>query len=177
MWLARHTPDKTLPILHKVISAAKEEFADAVAAGDGIYAVGYCFGGKYVLALAGEGVEESATQPPKDEEEAGAAAEAVQKKPLIKAGAVAHGTDVTKEDIEGLKAPVSLACTENDQLFPDEVREAGRKFLEEKGIEHEIKVYSNVPHGFAVLGNYDDPAIHEAQTWAFEQMLDWLKSH
>ena len=38
-------------------------------------------------------------------------------------------------------------CLENDQLFPDDVRLAGQKHLEESGIEHEIKVYSDVPHG------------------------------
>ncbi len=37
--------------------------------------------------------------------------------------------------------------SENDQVFPDDVREEGRKYLESKNIEHEIKVYSNVPHG------------------------------
>ena len=37
--------------------------------------------------------------------------------------------------------------TENDQLFPDDIREAGKKHLEEKQIEHEIKVYPGVPHG------------------------------
>ena len=36
---------------------------------------------------------------------------------------------------------------ENDQLFPDHVRLAGQKHLEENGIEHEIKVYPDVPHG------------------------------
>lgn len=36
---------------------------------------------------------------------------------------------------------------ENDQLFPDEVREAGRAHLEEKQIKHEVKVYTGVPHG------------------------------
>lgn len=54
MWLARHTAEKVLPILHKVIEAAKDEFADAVANGGGIYGVGYCFGAKYILILAGE---------------------------------------------------------------------------------------------------------------------------
>ena len=54
MWLARHTPEKVLPILYKVLDAAKEEFADAIANGGGIYAAGYCFGAKYALLLAGE---------------------------------------------------------------------------------------------------------------------------
>ena len=66
---------------------------------------------------------------------------------------------------------------ENDQLFPDEIREAGQKYLEEKQVKHEIKVYSDVPHGFAVVGEYSDPKIQQAQKEAFEQMLAWLKAH
>ncbi|KAI9787565.1 MAG: hypothetical protein M1839_000096 [Geoglossum umbratile] len=142
MWLARHTPEKVLPILHKVIEAAKEEFADAVANGEGVYAVGYCFGGKYVLLLAGE---QSNTvlrgQVPEGEQEG------AHKGPLIKAGALAHGTLITKEDIEAVKSPVSMACVENDQLFPDDVRVQGCKYLETNNVQHEVKVYKNVPHG------------------------------
>ncbi|KAK3111316.1 hypothetical protein LTR53_013557, partial [Teratosphaeriaceae sp. CCFEE 6253] len=38
MWLARHTPEKVLPILHKVMSSVREEYADAISSGEGIYA-------------------------------------------------------------------------------------------------------------------------------------------
>ena len=31
--------------------------------------------------------------------------------------------------------------------------------------------------GFAVVGEYEDGKIKEAQEAAFEQMLQWLKSH
>jgi dienelactone hydrolase len=86
MWLARHTPEKVLPVLYKVIEAAKEEFADAIANGGGIYAVGYCFGGKYVLLLAGERSDIMLRgQVPENERTA------VHKGPLIKVGALAHG--------------------------------------------------------------------------------------
>jgi len=37
IWLARHTAEKTLPIVEKVLKAAKEEFADAASQ---IFAVG-----------------------------------------------------------------------------------------------------------------------------------------
>lgn len=87
MWLARQTPEKVMPILQKVIEGAKEEFADAVANGGGIYAVGYCFGGKYVLLLGSELPDAVAKgQEQKDEEQG-----VVKAKPLIKAGALAHG--------------------------------------------------------------------------------------
>lgn len=83
MWLARHTEEKVMPVLRSVIDGAKDEFADAVANGGGIYAVGYCFGAKYVMLLAGGGLGSTNS---KDEEE-GKPKDA----PLIKAGALAHG--------------------------------------------------------------------------------------
>ena len=174
MWLARQTPEKVLPVLQKVVEGAKEEFADAVANGGGVYAVGYCFGGKYVCLLAAELPDSAAhgQAPPKDEEAGVAKAE-----PLIKVGALAHGTMITTEDLEAIRSPISMACVENDQLFPDDVRTAGQKYLEENQIKHEVKVYSGVPHGFAVVGEYQDTKIQEAQKEAFEQMVEWLKSH
>lgn len=86
MWLARQTPEKVLPVLRKVIEGAKEEFADAVANGGGVYAVGYCFGGKYVLLLGSE-LPDVVNPHAIQDEERGATVFA----PLIKAGAVAHG--------------------------------------------------------------------------------------
>ncbi|KAL9614234.1 MAG: hypothetical protein Q9167_001255 [Letrouitia subvulpina] len=153
MWLARQTPEKVLPILNKVIEGAKEEFADAVANGGGIYAAGYCFGGKYVLLLGSELSDAVAKgQSVKDEEQG-----QVKTGPQIKAGAIAHG--------------------KNDQLFPDDVRVEGQKFLVDHEIPHEIQVFPRVPHGFAVVGEYEDSKIKDAQKTAFEQMISWLKSH
>lgn len=82
------------------------------------------------------------------------------------------GTQVTLDDINALKAPTSMVCvgksdstlllfiwqlllcrqyvdrvSENDQLFPDEVREEGRKSLKANGVEHEIEIYKDMPHG------------------------------
>lgn len=113
-------------------------------------------------------------------------------------------------------------AVENDQLFPNEVREAGRAHLEKKQIQHEVKVYTGVPHGkfaevqdfqrtrssemrhggsctcilggrirvsslslssaydvvgFAVIGEYEDTKIKEAQKEAFKQMVGWLNAH
>ena len=175
MWLARQTAEKVLPILHKVIDGAKEEFADAVANGGGVYGVGYCFGGKYICVLGSELPDDDVAHgqaQPKDEE-----AGMVTKAPAIKAGALAHGTLITTEDMEKIKSPISMVCVENDQLFPDEVRTAGQELLDQNKIEHEMKVYPGAPHGFAVVGEYEDPRIQTAQRDAFEQMVEWLKSH
>ena len=87
------------------------------------------------------------------------------------------------------------SCSENDQLFPEEILDTGRKHLATSNVEHEIKTYSGVPHGnfssihyvcsiisdlevgFAVAGDYQEAHIKEAQSSAFEQMLRWLKAH
>lgn len=173
MWLARQTPEKVLPILHKVIDAAKDEFADAIANGGGIYSVGYCFGGRMTLLLAGEKPDTVAWGQQVKDEEAGV----VKKGPYIKAGAIAHATLVGKEDFEGTKSPLAFICVENDQLFDEEVREYGEKYLKEHNVENEFKTYSSVPHGFGVVGEYEDAKIKTAQAEAFDQMLAWLKTH
>ena len=152
MWLARHTQEKVMPLLTKVLDACKDEFADAVANGGGVYAVGYCFGGRYVLLLAAErpahpqggGISLPwATKKPADEE----ANTASTVGPFIKVGVVAHATLVSTEDFAGLKAPVSLVCVENDPMFPDEVRTAGEDHMTKHNVEHEVQVYPGVPHG------------------------------
>lgn len=173
MWLARQTPEKVLPIIHKAIEAAKDEYADAVANGGGIYSVGYCFGGRMTLLLAGEKPDMVLWGQQVKDEEAGV----VKKGPYIKAGAIAHATLVSKEDFEGTKAPLAFICVENDQLFEEDIREHGEKYLKENNIESEFKTYSGVPHGFGVVGEYEDANIKLAQAEAFDQMLAWLQAH
>ena len=143
MWLARHTEEKVLPILHRVLDACRDEFADAISHGGGVYAVGYCFGARYVLLLAGE-------RPAPGQGKGGGDEEANRPKtvgPYIKTGALAHATLVSKGDFVGLTAPVSVVCVENDPLFPDEVRTAGEDYMSTNGVEHEVSVYPGVPHG------------------------------
>lgn len=175
MWLARHTPEKVLPLLQSVITSVKEEFADAVANGGGIYAVGYCFGARYVLLLSAELDKEAAAgqRSPEAQAEEGM----VKQGPMFKAAAIAHGTQISKEEVSAVSVPTCIVAVENDPLFPDEARDEGVKTLSEKKVEHEVQVYSGVPHGFAVLGDYEDQKIVESQKEAFEQMLKWLKAH
>lgn len=144
MWLARHTEEKVLPLIKKVLEAAKDEFADAVTYGGGVYAAGYCFGGRYVLLLGQEKEVAHAHGQQQGDEEAN---RAKTEGPWIKAGALAHATLVSTQDFVGLKVPVSVVSVESDPLFPDEVRTAGEDVMRESGVEHEVQVYPGVPHG------------------------------
>ncbi|KAI7548000.1 dienelactone hydrolase family protein [Hortaea werneckii] len=175
MWLARHTPEKVLPLLNNVITSVKEEFADAVANGGGIYAVGYCFGAKYALMLGSDLHKDVAAgqRDPATEAEEGMAKQG----PQIKCGAIAHATGVSKEDMANCQVPTCVVAVEDDPLFPDHVRNAGLEALKTKGLDHQFKVYTDVPHGFAVMGSYEDQSIMTKQTEAYDQMLTWLKAH
>jgi dienelactone hydrolase len=127
------------------------------------------------LLLAGDKPQTSTAlwgQPVKDEE-----AGIVSNGPHIKAGAIAHATLVSREDFDGVKAPLTFVCVENDQLFLDEVKTYGEEYLKENKVESEFKTYSGVPHGFGVVGEYEDAKIKAAQVEAFDQMLAWLKAH
>ncbi|KAM3499316.1 hypothetical protein MY10362_007420 [Beauveria mimosiformis] len=167
MWLARVTPDRVLPVLHKVLDAARDSYADAVKQGGGIYAVGYCVGARFVLLLG------------KQTEEAGADEESgpTTHGPYIKAGALAHAASVAPEDFDNVSVPLSLVCVEDDPLFSDEVRTLGEDVMSKANLEHEVQVYPGVPHGFAVVGEYAEAAIKDAQATAYAQMLKWVKEH
>lgn len=142
MWLARQTPEKVMPRLLKVIESARDEFADAIANGGGIYAVGYCVGAKYVLLLAGE---QNDAEPSRTDTtlEQGVAKQG----PYIKAAAVAHAAQVTPDDLAGVRVPTFLICVQNDPLFPEELLHLGIEALEKTGVDHEVKIYPEVPHG------------------------------
>ena len=143
--------------------------------------MGYCFGAKYVVLLGSESAGSEYLAPPaasaggEDREaEEGLVA---QKEPLIKAGAIAHGTQIDKEELGKVRVPISVVAVESDPLFPDEEREAGVKRLQEAGLEHQVEVYKDVPHGFAVVGDYEDATIKEKQGLAYQTMVGWLKGH
>lgn len=158
MWLARHTEAKVLPILHQVIASSREEFADAISSGGGIYAVGYCFGGRYVLLLAADKSQGQDAAAPAEESSVSAdnleAGTTPRKGPLIKAGVLAHATLVSPDDFQGLQSPISIVCVESDPMFPDGVRKVGEDYMSKNNIEHEVQVYPGVPHG--KLGHLTD---------------------
>jgi dienelactone hydrolase len=197
MWLARHTPGSVLPRLMKVLSAVKDEFADAVQAGGGVYCVGVSVGGRHALLLASElGADVLEGQKEVSEEAAGKVEEGmIRRGPAVKAAVILHGATIEREDFAGVKSPIALLTVDEDALFSDEVREAGVKSLKEKGVEVQEWTYPGVPHGkssptkqqrlstdtqttgFAVVGEYQDEAIKQAQRQAFEVVLEWLKAH
>ena len=152
MWLARHTERHIMPILHRVMRVVRDEYADAVTYGGGVYAVGYCVGGRYVLLLGAEKQDPLWTGAGADAA-AVADAESVATPAndgtgsLIKAGAVAHVAQAMASDFATLATPVSFVCVENDPLFSQELRVAAEETMAVRELEHQVAVYPGVPHG------------------------------
>jgi len=169
MWLARHTPATIMPRLKKVVEGVREQFADAVANGGGIYGVGYCSGAKYIVLLCGENPY-SGSQAHKSGEVG-----KMQQGPELKCGVIAHGTLVTKEDLQAVRTPMTIISLRDDPVFPEEVIVAGRESFRKHGLRHKVEFYDDVPHGFAVIGDYEDKSIVEKQKEVFEVMCEALR--
>ncbi|KAJ7666992.1 Alpha/Beta hydrolase protein [Mycena polygramma] len=94
-------------------------------------AVGYCFGGPFVMNLAGT-----------DD---------------IVAAAFAHPGFLTEDQFKNLKKPLFLSCAESDFTFPVEFRRRAEDILVEVKAQYQIQVFSGVKHGFAVRGDPESP--------------------
>ncbi|KAF9042292.1 dienelactone hydrolase [Panaeolus papilionaceus] len=112
-------------------------------------AVGYCYGGPYVLQAA-------TTND-------------------VVAAAFAHPTALRGDDFRNLKKPLLLSCAEIDNTFPADKRRQAEDILREINATYLIQVYSGVSHGFATRG---DPAV-EISRWAKEHcaksVVEWFK--
>jgi len=144
-WMQKHNPSTKLPIVHKVMNALKEK--------EGIQkigAIGFCYGAKIVISLAGD------------------------KK--IDAAAVAHPSLLEiPGDIEKIQTPSLWLCAEIDQAFPEQSREATKKILKDRGMKADFKFYPGTTHGFAVRGNEKDEKVQAAKTQALKEAVEFFK--
>ncbi|KAI1387121.1 dienelactone hydrolase [Hypoxylon trugodes] len=114
-----------------------------------IGAVGYCFGAKYVCRHFRNGIQ---------------------------AGFVAHPSFVEEEELEGFKAPLSIAAAETDEIFPAEKRHRSEQILAKNGLPYQINLYSQVVHGFAVRCDPSKKIQRFAKEQAFFQAVTWFDS-
>ncbi|KAI4866023.1 dienelactone hydrolase [Hypoxylon rubiginosum] len=110
-------------------------------------AVGYCFGAKYVARHQKNGIQ---------------------------AGFMAHPSFVEPEELQGFRAPLSIASAPVDKLFPQEMRHMSENWLNEKGDPWQINVYSHVEHGFSVRGDPTERHQRFAKEQAFLQAINWF---
>ncbi|OCT46401.1 Protein AIM2 [Cladophialophora carrionii] len=116
-------------------------------------AVGYCFGGKYVVRHL---------RP-----ESG----------KIDAGYTAHPSFVEAAELRDIKGPLAISAAETDHIFPAEKRHETEVILKELGLPYQINLYSGVEHGFAVRGDLNDRVQTYAKENAFLQAVQWFEEH
>ncbi|KAM0751010.1 alpha/beta-hydrolase [Meredithblackwellia eburnea MCA 4105] len=118
-----------------------------------IGATGYCFGGRYSILLAHG---------------------------LVDAAVACHPSFLgVPADIEGIKAPVSIAVGEKDEMFSAEDQEKTQALFnnELKGVPTQFKVYPDQVHGFAVRGDINVETEKAAKEAVTEQTVEWFKKH
>ncbi|TLD29690.1 Elongation factor [Venturia nashicola] len=146
-WVKTHPTDIVDPILDAVIKDLKASHGITR-----IGAVGYCFGGKYVVRYlaAGKGVD---------------------------AGFVAHPSFLTPEEVEAAKGPLSIAAPEVDQIFPAELKRKVEDILEKKKLPYQVTLYGGVEHGFAVRTDLKIKEKKFAKESAYFQAVRWFDEY
>ncbi|KAJ6568955.1 Alpha/Beta hydrolase protein [Mycena capillaripes] len=111
-------------------------------------AVGYCFGGPFVMDLAGT-----------DD---------------IVAAAFAHPGLLTEDQFKNLKQPLLMSCAESDFTFSNEFRRRAEDILAEIKAQYQIQIFSRVQHGFAVRGDMENPDARWAKEESARGIITWF---
>lgn len=116
-------------------------------------AVGYCFGGKYVVRHLVPG------------------------KGKIDVGYTAHPSQILPEELKEIKGPLAISAAETDAIFPPEKRHETEAILKDLCLPYQINLYSGVAHGFAVRGDPTNRVVQYAKENAFFQAVQWFKEY
>jgi carboxymethylenebutenolidase len=117
-------------------------------------AIGYCYGGGPVFALA--------------------------KKPdIIDTFVVAHTKVTVPADITTNAKPGLILAADVDFTFNEKAREEAAGIIEKEGLQEKVqmKVYPGTFHGFAIRGDDRVEAVKKAKEEAFYDATKWFKKH
>ncbi|KAJ7443820.1 chlorocatechol-degradation protein [Mycena latifolia] len=151
-WFAVHDASQTRPPIDSVIAALKAEGVTDFAAS------GYCFGGRYAVDLALDG--------------------------LLRVTALSHPSKLqVPADFERYaamcRAPLLInSCTEDDWFMPEAQAQADAilgagKFA--PGYKHAH--FEGCEHGFAVRGDMSDPLAKAGKEGAFRECVEWFRKY
>lgn len=146
-WLPKHTPEITAPIVNGFLKKVKEELKPTF-----LGSIGYCYGAKYVIQnLSSSG--------------------------FLDAGAVAHPSFVSIEEVKEIKRPLVISAAETDSIFPPELRHQTEDELAKlNGVRYQVDLFSGVTHGFAVRGDINNPIVKYAKEKALLDQLTFFDS-
>ena len=147
---------KSKPLIFDFMRALRNDPATADLK---IGVAGFCWGGQYAVLLAQDDLA-----PPGSTES----------KSLVDAAFTAHPALLSiPEDIEKVKAPLSIAVAEHDMYLKPPAVE--RLMRIEKGEDYEVVMFPGTRHGFAIRNNTKDGVQMAAAEKAEELALTWFK--
>jgi len=142
-WLGKHTASVVEGILEATIKGMHELGVQKIGA------VGYCFGGKYVVRFLAQGKD-------------------------VDAGFIAHPSFVEASEVEAIKGPLSIAAAETDHVFGPDRRHETEEILLKKDVPYQLALYGDCEHGFAVRTDLKDRKKRFAKESAYFQAVRWF---
>ncbi|KAJ7697588.1 Alpha/Beta hydrolase protein [Mycena rosella] len=142
-WLSAHGAAQTRPHIDSVMASLK---TDGVT---GFGATGYCFGARYVVDLAFDG--------------------------LVRASALSHPSGLEKYAAV-CTAPLLINSCEIDRAFPLEAQTQADAILGSGKFApgYKREYFEGCTHGFAVRGDMSDPVVKAGKERAFKASVDWF---
>ncbi|KAL7597945.1 hypothetical protein Lser_V15G23450 [Lactuca serriola] len=117
-----------------------------------IGAAGFCWGGKVAVELA--------------------------KEDDIQVAALLHPSFVTLDDIKGVKVPTAILGAEIDNKSPPELVKEFELALQAKlEVDHFVKIYGGVSHGWTVRYKDEDAEEVRSAEEAHEDLVGWFNNH
>ncbi|XP_051201526.1 endo-1,3;1,4-beta-D-glucanase [Lolium perenne] len=115
-------------------------------------AAGYCWGAKGVVDLA--------------------------KARELHAAVLLHPSRITVDDIKEVKCPIAILGAEVDHVSPPElIRQFEQVLSSNSGINHLVKIFPGVAHGWAVRYSNDDASAVKSAEEALVDMTDWFNKY
>ncbi|KAM0902371.1 hypothetical protein ACQ4PT_019398 [Festuca glaucescens] len=97
---------------------------------------------------------------------------------VIQAAVMSHPCFVTVDDIKEVKFPIAVLGAETDMMSPPELVKQFEKVLSSStGIDHLIKIFPEVSHGWTVRYDSEDAAAVERAEEALADMTDWFNKN
>lgn len=146
-WLFTHREAVIKPKIDAFISHLR-----TVPGTNKIGALGFCFGGRYTILAAHNEVDAAVAMHPS----------------LVS----------VPSDLEPVTRPLSIGFGEKDSLIDEKTRGGILDVLAQKThIPHEIRIYEDQVHGFAVRGDFSSDKDKKSMDEATQQGIDWFKKY
>ncbi|KAL8918620.1 MAG: hypothetical protein Q9172_005336 [Xanthocarpia lactea] len=156
-WLVRHREAVSRPLIDGFINTIR-----MTPGTDKIGAVGFCWGGRYAI-LQAHGVDLASPG----------------KVGGVDAAFAAHPSLVAVPgDFDPVSRPLSLAFGTKDSLLDTETRgKIVDLMAKKKEVAHEIRLYEDQVHGFALRSDWSSEKDKEAMDQATRQGIEWMEKY